>query len=196
MGSLQNKGGWSYYLFSTLNGVSWSNLTSIFFRLIDKVIVIMIIYFLSTSRVHPRFEGAGSNVDLWSRYLGTLGFQAGSIHLVLDQGFWDPLVTHDPALAPTMVTPFVGGAPGKWEDLRPPAMWGSQGWGDMVILLDASETVSPVLLVAQFVNLWPGVIYFEKINATFKLGCNVNLKKIPRRQVKVLSLKMWWFWAS
>eukprot|EP00434_Breviolum_minutum_P005970 symbB.v1.2.005264.t1/scaffold286.1/size306100/3 len=53
----------------------------------------------------------GMALDRWS---GTEWFTV--------ERFWDPLVTHDPALAPTMVTPFVGGAPGKWEDLRPPAM--------------------------------------------------------------------------
>jgi hypothetical protein len=31
--------------------------------------------------------------------------------------FWDSAAAYDPVLAPTMVTPFVGGAPGTWEDL-------------------------------------------------------------------------------
>ena len=61
--------------------------------------------------------------------------------------------------------------------------------GDMEILLDGIQKshrntieqksvlpLPPVLLVAQFVHLWrKGVIYLKKINASFKLGCDVNL---------------------
>ncbi|CAK9066377.1 unnamed protein product [Durusdinium trenchii] len=35
--------------------------------------------------------------------------------------FWDPNHAYDPVLSPTLATPFVGGAPGTWEDLRPPS---------------------------------------------------------------------------
>ena len=43
--------------------------------------------------------------------------------------FWDSAAAYDPVLAPTMVTPFVGGAPGTWEDLRPPSRC---RWGGLV----------------------------------------------------------------
>lgn len=35
--------------------------------------------------------------------------------------FWDPTAVWDPVLSPTRATPFVGGAPASWEDLRPPS---------------------------------------------------------------------------
>lgn len=85
-----------------------------------------------------------------------------------------------------MVTPFVGGAPGKWEDLRPPAMWGSQGrmaiW--RVILLDAFR--NPKETLSNKNRFSPCPPYFGSLNLSilWRKGV-ICLKKLCILQVRM-----------